>query len=102
MLDYDDLKWITATLTELNRRLQQVARYSEQAQQQQQGNEPLQRLNAEVELAAKTTQALFDRITSRVLTAGTRGEAEAPAPKPFTVVPNGPGATHRLAPAAAA
>ena len=98
MLDHDDLKWITATLTELNRRLQQVARYSEQAQQQQQGNEHLQRLNAEVELAAKTSQALFDRVTSRVLAGGASAEAEAPAPKPFTVVPSGPGASRRPTP----
>ncbi len=97
MLDHDDLKWITATLTELNRRLQQVTRYAEQAQQQLKGNETLQRLNAEVELAAKTSQALFDRITSRVLAGGASAD-EAPAPKPFTVVPSGLGASRRPTP----
>jgi CheY-like chemotaxis protein len=86
MLDHDDLKWLTASLTELNRRLQQVSRFSEQAQQQQKESEPLQLLDVEVELAAKTSQALFDRITSRLLTGGRRGDVLTGAPPNFTVV----------------
>ena len=43
MLDHDDLKWTAANLTELNRRLQQVSRYTEQARQQRRAGEYLQR-----------------------------------------------------------
>ncbi len=86
MLDHEDLKWVTASVTELNRRLQRVSRYSAQAQQLQ-TVEPLRQLNAEVELAAKTSQALFDRVTERLLTGGKRGELRASEPPTFTIVP---------------
>ncbi len=67
MLDHDDLKWTAANLTDLNRRLQQISRYSDQARQEKRGSEYLDRLSEEVELAARTAQALFDRVMSRLL-----------------------------------
>jgi CheY-like chemotaxis protein len=67
MLDHDDLKWTAANLTDLHRRLQQVARVAEQAQQEAPENEYLQRLTDETAQASKISQAVFDRITSRIL-----------------------------------
>ena len=85
MLDHDDLKWITATVTDLNRRLQQVTRLSEQAQQEQRESATLQRLGIESELAAKSSQALFDHVTSRLLV----GTPRTPEPhREFTVIPS--------------
>jgi CheY-like chemotaxis protein len=85
MLDHDDLKWTAANLTELNRRLQQITRQTEQATQQERGAS-FQRLNEEVALAAKLAQALFDRITSRILAGATPGMRPAPEPPVFRVV----------------
>jgi CheY-like chemotaxis protein len=67
MLDHDDLKWVAATATELNRRLHQVSRYSDQARQQKGKPQYLQLLGDEVDQALKTSQALFDRVTARIL-----------------------------------
>ena len=81
MLDHDDLKWIAATATELNRRLHQVSRYSDQARHQKGKGEYLQFLGEEVEQALKTSQALFDRVTERILSGagnGTKGRHQAP------------------------
>lgn len=86
MLDHDDLKWTAANLTDLNRRLQQISRYTEQATQQARGAEPFLRLNEEVALASKLSQALFDRITSRILAGATPGVRTAPEPPVFRVV----------------
>ena len=86
MLDHDDLKWTAANLTDLNRRLQQISRYTEQATQQAGGAEPFLRLVEEVALASKLSQALFDRITSRILAGATPGMRPAPEPTVFRVV----------------
>ena len=86
MLDHDDLKWTAANLTELNRRLQQIVRHTEQATQQARGAEGFQRLNEEAAQAAKLSQALFDRITSRILAGATPGVRPAPEPTVFRVV----------------
>ena len=67
MLDHDDLKWIAANATELNRRLHQISRYSGQAQQEKGKGQYLQLLGEEADQALKTSQALFDRITARIL-----------------------------------
>ncbi len=92
MLDHDDLKWTTANLTDLNRRLQQILRYSEQVRQEQSGSAYLERLSEEVELASKTSQALFDRITSRIMTGAARGARSSPEPPSFKVVAAAAGA----------
>lgn len=89
MLDHDDLKWTAANLTDLNRRLQQISRYTEQATQQAPGAEPFLRLSEEVALASKLSQALFDRITSRILAGATPGVRPAPEPPVFRVVGSG-------------
>ena len=86
MLDHDDLKWTASNLTELNRRLQQIVRHTEQATQQARGGEGFQRLNEEAAQAAKLSQALFDRITSRILAGATPGVRPAPQPPVFRVV----------------
>lgn len=87
MLDHDDLKWTTVHLTDLNRRLQQISRFSEQAQQETGGSEYLERLAEEVELASKTSQALFDRITSRIMSGAARAAQFSPESPNFKVVP---------------
>jgi CheY-like chemotaxis protein len=87
MLDHDDLKWVATNLTELNRLLQQASRYTDQARQQNSAPEQLQLLSDDIEQASKTSQALFDRITSRILSAASNG-AKAPAKAPnITLLP---------------
>ncbi len=90
MLDHDDLKWTTANLTDLNRRLQQISRYSEQARQEQSGSAYLERLSKEVELASKISLALFDRITSRIMAGATRGARPSPKSPSLKVMPAAP------------
>ncbi len=76
MLDQEDLKWLAANTTELNRLLQQVSRSSEQARQHKE-DKYLELLGEEVALAARTSQAVFDRITARIMS----GTSLAPAPQ---------------------
>jgi CheY-like chemotaxis protein len=89
MLDHEDLKWIAATSTELNSILQQIARYSDLARRHKGEHNYIDLLGERVELASKTAQALFDKVTSKIL-AQTTAKAAAPvvAPgSPFTVLP---------------
>jgi CheY-like chemotaxis protein len=74
MLDHEDLKWIATTSTELNSMLQQISRYADLARQHKGEYNYIEMLGERVELASKTAQSLFDRITSRIL--------EGSAPKP--------------------
>lgn len=93
MLDHEDLKWIATTSTELNSMLQQISRYSDLARQHKGEYNYIEMLGERVELASKTAQSLFDRVTSRIL-AGSTGkvtpisQAQASAPPAFTVVPS--------------
>jgi hypothetical protein len=91
MLDHEDLKWIATTSTELNSMLQQISRYSDLARQHKGEHNYIEMLGERVELASKTAQALFDRVTSAIL-AGSTGRAAAAAKEaahpPFTVVPS--------------
>ena len=90
MLDHEDLKWIATTSTELNSMLQQISRYSDLARQHKGEHNYIEMLGERVELAAKTAQALFDRVTSLIL-AGSEGKAAAARGNnhaPFTVVPS--------------
>jgi len=68
MFDHDDLKWLAAQATELNTLLQQVCRYSDEARRHAGEARYLALLNTRVELAARKSQELFDRVTSRILT----------------------------------
>lgn len=86
MLDHEDLKWIATTSTELNTTLQQISRYADLARQQKGANNYLEVLDEHVELASKTAQALFDRVTSSILSSSVN-KASAQAPSAFSVVP---------------
>src|SRR5256714_13235059 len=90
MLDHDDLKWIATTSTELNSMLQQIARYADLARQHKGEYNYIEMLGERVELASKTAQSLFDRITSRILegTAPKTKNMPDPSRRPeFTIVP---------------
>jgi CheY-like chemotaxis protein len=67
MLDQEDLKWIATSSTELNSMLQQISRYSDLARRHKGEQNYLQLLSERAEVAAKTAQALFDRVTSSIL-----------------------------------
>jgi CheY-like chemotaxis protein len=89
MLDHEDLKWIATTSTELNSMLQQISRYADLARQHKGEYNYIEMLGERVELASKTAQALFDRVTSRILEGSTPKTKPDPArPPAFTVVPS--------------
>ncbi len=67
MLDHEDMKWLAANATELNRILQQVSRSSELARQHSGELSYLDQLDQQVDRASRTSRALFDRITARIL-----------------------------------
>jgi len=92
MLDHEELKWIAATSTDLNSILQQIARYSDLARRHKGEHNYIELLGERVELAAKTAQALFDRVTSNILekTASKAASRPKAPPAPFTVVPPPP------------
>jgi CheY-like chemotaxis protein len=91
MLDHEDLKWIATTSTELNSMLQQISRYADLARQHKGEHGYVEALGERVELASKSAQALFDRVTSRILAGSAEKAASAPnplRPPAFTVVPH--------------
>lgn len=90
MLDHEDLKWIATTSTELNSMLQQISRYSDLARQHKGEFNYIEMLAERVELASKTTQALFDRVTSAILAARVARPAAARerSHPPFSVLPS--------------
>jgi CheY-like chemotaxis protein len=93
MLDQEDLKRIAATSTELNSILQQVARYADLARRHRGEHNYIDLLGERVELASKTAQSLFDRVTSKILAGAAKKSAAARKSEAgFTVVPP-PGAT---------
>src|SRR5437868_15283870 len=77
MLDQEDLKWIAATSTELNSILQQVSRYADLASRHRGEHNYIDLLGERVELASKTAQSLFDRVTSKILAGAVRKTAAA-------------------------
>ncbi len=101
MLDHEDLKWIATTSTELNSMLQQISRYADLARQHKGEYNYIEMLGERVELASKTAQALFDRVTSRILEGSSPKTAPDPSrPPEFKVVrsPNEPTSKTRAAP----
>jgi CheY-like chemotaxis protein len=80
MLDHDDLKWIATTSTELNSLLQQISRYSDLARQHRGEHNYIEMLGERVEIASKTAQALFDRVTSAILVGAATRKPPAPVP----------------------
>jgi CheY-like chemotaxis protein len=89
MLDHDDLKWIASTSTDLNSVLQQISRYADLARRHREQQNYLDLLGERVELATKTAQELFDRVTSKILakTAVKAAENIGGGPPTFTIVP---------------
>lgn len=83
MLDQNDLKWIAKISTELTTALQQIARYAAMAQRHLGDHDYVQMLNERVEAATQSSQALFDRVTSKILetTSGKTGSPPPPAAK---------------------
>src|SRR6476646_10954008 len=67
MLHQDDLKWIAKTSTELKTVLQQIARYAELAKRHKGDHDYLEQLNQQVEIASRSAQTLFNRVTSKIL-----------------------------------
>jgi len=67
MLDRNDLKWLAAQTTELNSLLQQICRYSNQARGHKGEPRYLDLLNERVDLAARKSQELFNRVAGRML-----------------------------------
>jgi CheY-like chemotaxis protein len=89
MFDHEDLKWIATTSTDLNSMLQQISRYSDLARRHKGEQSYIDLLGERVELAAKTAQALFDRVTSTILehSAATKTVRAASTNVPFKVLP---------------
>lgn len=94
MLDHDDLKWIASTSTDLNSLLQQISRYADLARRHKEQPDYLDLLAERVELAAKASQDLFDRVTSKILakTVAQSSEMADNTPPGFSVVPPPPAA----------
>jgi CheY-like chemotaxis protein len=67
MLHQDDLKWIAKTSTELNTALQQIARYADLLRRHKGDHDYIEQLNQKVEIASQSAQALFNRVTSKIL-----------------------------------
>jgi CheY-like chemotaxis protein len=87
MLDQEDLRWIASVSTELNSIVQQVSRYADLARQHKGEHDYLDLLGERVEFASKTAQALFDRVTSRILE-GAPAKTKRSGRVKFTVVPS--------------
>jgi CheY-like chemotaxis protein len=88
MLDHEDLKWIATTSTELNSILQQVSRYADLARRHRGEHNYIDLLGERVELASKTAQSLFDRVTSKILAGAVRKSAIKGKEPTFRVVPS--------------
>ena len=80
MFDHEDLKWIATTSTELNSMLQQISRYADLARQHKGEYNYIEMLGERVEIATKTAQSLFDRVTSRILEGSSPQPKKAPDP----------------------
>lgn len=88
MLDQEDLKWIASTSTDLNSILQQASRYADLSRRHRGEQNYVELLGERVELASKTAQSLFDRVTSRILAGSAKKSAAARKSEAgFTVMP---------------
>jgi len=87
MLDQEDLKWIASVSTELNSIVQQVSRYADLARRHKGEHDYLDLLAERVEFASRTAQALFDRVTSRILE-GASAKTKRNELMKFTVIPS--------------
>ena len=89
MLDHEDLKWIAGISTNLNSMLQQIARYTDLARRHPENPNYVNLVGERVDLATKTAQALFDRVTGNILenTAARAANRRKGPTAPFTVLP---------------
>jgi len=87
MLDHEDLKWIATTSTELNAILQQIERYSDLARQHKGEYNYIDLLGDRIELASRTTRALFDRVNSKIMAGASGSPVDQSGTPSFTVVP---------------
>jgi len=89
MLDHEDLKWIAGTSTNLNSMLLQIARYTDLARRHPENQHYVNLVSERVDLATRTVQALFDRVTTNILeTTAARAANRRKGPTaPFTVLP---------------
>lgn len=74
MLDHEDLKWLAANASELNRLLQQAACQAEQARLHNGEDGQLESLSEQLDGASRASQEIFDRITARILSSGLPNE----------------------------
>ncbi len=88
MLHQDDLKWIAKTSTELNTVLQQIARYAD-LMKRHKGDDYIDQLNQQVEIATQSAQALFNRVTSKILENTRSGSPNGPAATSAAPAPAG-------------
>lgn len=79
MLEQEDLKWIAKTSTELNTVLQQIARYADLAQRNKGEQDYIKMIGERVDAASQSAQALFDRVTGKILESTTNRAASPPA-----------------------
>src|SRR4030095_4996065 len=85
MLHEDDLKWIAKTSAQIHTVLPHIARYADLARRHKGDHDYIEQLNQYVEIASQSAQALFNRVSSKILenTSGKTvppSEADAPAP----------------------
>ena len=80
-MDHEDLKWLAANTTELNRLLQLATHSAEQARQHK-TDKYLDSLHAEVTQAARASQAVFDRVTTHMLATTNRVAVPLPEAPP--------------------
>src|SRR5207245_2255944 len=82
--------------TELNSILQQISRYADLAKQHKGEYNYIELLGDRVDLASKTAQELFDRVTSRILAGATEkisGKTGVGSPPKLTVLKSPPPAS---------
>ncbi len=98
MLDNEDLKWLAANATELNRLLQTASRQVDQARRRNASEPLLESLSDQVERAARSSQSIFDRVTARILAGAGNGTPHAPAVenRRETYAKSGPGISTRM------
>lgn len=82
MFDHEDLKWLAANAAELNRLLRLTVRQAEQARLRKTETGFFESLTDQLEEASRSSQAIFDRVTTRIM-------AAAPSTTVATRVPVG-------------
>lgn len=96
MLDQEDLKWIATTSTELNSMLQQISRYSDLARQHKGQYNYIEMLGERVQMAARTAQELFDRVTSSIIEGTAAADPPRTVRRPLSVLPEPAASTRAL------